>query len=52
MKRILGYALLMGVGITILAPLAYLLPLTTFLGIVGSTLLLTLAVIKGIEWTL
>jgi hypothetical protein len=52
MKRILGYALLIGAGIAILAPLAYVLPLPTFLGAIGSTLLLTLAVIKGIEWTL
>ena len=52
MKRTLGYALLILVGIAILAPLAYALPLTTFFGAVGSTLLLTLAVIKGIEWTL
>ena len=52
MKRILGYALLIGAGIAILAPLAYVVPFTTLLMAVGSTLLLTLAVIKGIEWTL
>ena len=52
MKRILGYALLIVAGMAILAPLAYVLPLPIFFGAVGSALLLTLAVIKGIEWTL
>jgi len=49
MKRILGYTLLMGSGIVILALLAYLLPLTIFFKIVVLMVLLTIVIIKGIE---